>query len=218
MTVDMTAPAPLPDPADYGFTVVAESGLPAEHAALAERVRRLVDATAHSTADPAVLAEAAEEVDRISALLEGARRETGAMLHRRVDGRDEYTTLTNAVGAELNPAAPPLRLAGAAEGVRGEVVLGGAYQGPPGLVHGGWIAALLDQAMGHAAVVLGMPGLTANLSVDYRRPTPLGRPVEVTGRVTGTERRKVFVAGEVRVDGELTAEGTAVMVRILPLR
>ncbi|GAB3205854.1 PaaI family thioesterase [Marinactinospora thermotolerans] len=215
MTVHAEPVAELPDPADYGLTVVEAEALPAELIALVDQVRALADAVAHTEADPAELAEAGAAVAALTERLGATRRMTGAMLRQRhPDGRIEYNTLTNLVSGPVNPTAPPLELTEADGGLRGEVTLNGTYQGPPGLVHGGWIAAMLDQALGAAAGVAGMPGLTANLTVDYRKPTPLNAPLTVTSRVTGTERRKVFVSAEIRHNGEITAEGTAIMVQI----
>ncbi|WP_067973528.1 PaaI family thioesterase [Nocardiopsis trehalosi] len=215
MTVDAQPVAELPDPRDFGFTVVAQEDLPAELTALVDEVRSLVDAVAHTEASPAALARARAAVAEAAAALGTERRDIGAMIRQTgPDGRVEYGTVTNVVSGPTNPAAPPLVLEPVDGELRGTVVLSGVYQGPPGLVHGGWIAALLDQALGGASSAAGLPGLTANLKVDYRRPTPLGVPLEVTARVTGTERRKVFVAGEIRHNGEVTAEGTAIMVQL----
>ncbi|MFD0803057.1 PaaI family thioesterase [Streptomonospora algeriensis] len=216
MTVDAKPVAELPDPRDFGLAVVPEKEIPAELASLVEEVRSLVDAVAHTKAGAHELAAARDAVAAANACLQGDRHDVGTMVQQTwPDGRVEYGTLTNVVSGPTNAAAPPLRMEAAPEGgLRGEVVLNGTYQGPPGLVHGGWLAALLDQALGAAAGAEGMPGLTADLNVNYRNPSPLDTPLEVTARVTGTERRKVFVAGEVRHGGRVTAEGTALMVRM----
>ena len=52
--------------------------------------------------------------------------------------------------------------------------LGAAYEGPPGLVHGGVAALILDQVLGEAAGAGGKPGMTGTLTLRYRRGTPLG--------------------------------------------
>ncbi|GAA4905837.1 PaaI family thioesterase [Streptomonospora salina] len=216
MTVDAKPVAELPDPRDFGFSVVPEEEIPAELVSLVEEVRSLVDAVAHTKAGAEELTAAREAVAAASDRLKGERHGVGTMIQQSwPDGRVEYGTLTNIVAGPTNAAAPPLRMEAAPEGgLRGEAVLNGTYQGPPGLVHGGWVAALLDQALGSAASAAGMPGLTANLDVNYRNPTPLDAPLEITARVSGTERRKVFVSGEIRHDGQVTAEGTALMVRM----
>jgi hypothetical protein len=72
----------------------------------------------------------------------------------------------------------------------------------------------LDQAVGTASSLATSPGLTAKLEVNYRRPTPLFNPLEITAEVERTERRKVYVNGRIRVNGEVTAEAKAIMVRV----
>ncbi len=59
------------------------------------------------------------------------------------------------------------------QGAETRVRFGPEHQGSPGLVHGGLLATLLDETMG--SVVLDEPGprLTADMSVRYRRPTPI---------------------------------------------
>lgn len=216
MTVDAQPVAELPDPRDFGFAVVPREELPDELMALVEEVRTLNDAVTHTDVAPAVFAEARAAIAAVTAKLTNERRPTGAMVADRDSaGRLEYGTIANIVAGPTNPSAPPLELGRTEEGVRGEITLNGTYEGPPGLVHGGWIAAVLDQALGSAASAAGMPGLTAHLDVDYRNPAPLHNPLTVTARVTGTERRKVFVSAEIRHNGELTAEGTAIMVQLM---
>lgn len=216
MTVDAQPLTELPDPRDFGLAVVDREDLPAALLALVAEVRALSDAVAHTEVDPAEFTEARAAIAALTERLNTVRRPTGAMvLERDAEGRADYGTVTNVVSGPTNPSAPPLVLERTEDGVRAEVTLNGLYQGPPGLVHGGWIAAMLDQALGSAAAAAGMPGLTAHLDVDYRDPTPLHSPLTVTARVTGTERRKVFVSGEIRHNGTLTAEGTAIMVQLM---
>ena len=56
----------------------------------------------------------------------------------------------------------------------GRVTLGKPHEGPPGLVHGGVVATLLDHVLARAVRAAGRGGLTATLTVTYRRPVPLG--------------------------------------------
>ncbi|GAA3743276.1 PaaI family thioesterase [Salinactinospora qingdaonensis] len=215
MTVQTQPDAALPDPADFGFSVIAEDDLPPELLALAEQVRHLVEAVAHTDVEREELVAARGMVEALTERLNARRRDTTTVLKEESpQARAEYSTVINAVSGDTNPAAPPLSLERTDDGLRGEVTLSGAYQGPPGAAHGGWVAALLDQALGAAAGAAGMPGLTANLNVDFHEITPLNEPLSVEARVTGTERRKVFVSGEIRHNGQVTATGTAIMVRL----
>ncbi|MCK9873689.1 PaaI family thioesterase [Nocardiopsis dassonvillei] len=215
MTVNTQPVADRPDPRAFGLPVVEQAQIPAELRSLVARVHDLVDAVANTEVDTDTLAEAAATVEGITGRLNVARRQIGTMVQRDLQSGDvEYGTITNIVSGDTNPAAPPLLLERTPEGLRGEVTLNTVYQGPPGLVHGGWIAALLDQAVGSVSAVETTPGLTAKLEVNYRQPTPLFTPLEVTAEVDRVEGRKVFVSGRIRAHGEVTAEATALMVQV----
>jgi len=56
--------------------------------------------------------------------------------------------------------------------------------------------------------------LTASLHVDYLKPTPLGVPLEVRGRVKEIKGRKVVVAATLSANGEVTARGEIVAVQV----
>lgn len=70
------------------------------------------------------------------------------------------------------------------------------HEGPPGYLHGGIIATLLDEAMGKLNVPLGCIGMTRNMEVDYLRPAPLYTPLTVVGTHLRREGRKLFHQGE----------------------
>jgi uncharacterized protein (TIGR00369 family) len=85
---------------------------------------------------------------------------------------------------------------GLAEGfgsVRARCTLGPQYQGWRGIAHGGIVMALLDEAMAHAAGFAGHRGVTAAINVRFRRPVPLGEPIEVRGRVAWQRHRVLGV-------------------------
>ncbi len=72
-----------------------------------------------------------------------------------------------------NPLAPPIDVEADAEGnVTARVVFGSAYEGPPGCVHGGYVAAAFDEVLGYAETFSGAPGMTGTLNVVYRTPDP----------------------------------------------
>ena len=84
-------------------------------------------------------------------------------------------------------------LADASGGVRARCTLGPQYQGWRGIAHGGIVMALLDEAMAHAAGFAGHRGVTAAVNVRFRRPVPLGEPIEVRGRVAWQRHRVLGV-------------------------
>ena len=86
--------------------------------------------------------------------------------------------------------------------------------GPPGFVHGGAMAALLDEAMGVMAWFNQHPVVTANLHVDYDQPLPLGRDIVIDTWVEKAEERKVFTRGEIRVGDDVFARASALFIRL----
>ncbi len=101
-------------------------------------------------------------------------------------------------------------------GVSALFVPGAEHEGYAGVVHGGIVTALLDEAMAWAAYARGVWVVTARIDVRFRRPVEIGTPVRAVGRVVADRGRIVDAAGEVRreSDGGLLAEGTAVFARV----
>ena len=90
----------------------------------------------------------------------------------------------------------------------GRFRLGEEYQGGSGLLHGGIIAVLLDEAMGKAARFYGEPAVTAELRVEYKRPIPVNADIVVEGFVTRRDGRQLYHEGEIRnAAGDLLARG-----------
>ncbi|XP_015285282.1 PREDICTED: acyl-coenzyme A thioesterase THEM4-like [Gekko japonicus] len=94
--------------------------------------------------------------------------------------------------------------------------LGPYLEGPPGFVHGGSIATILDSVLGGCAMSLLGHVMTANLNINYKTPVPLGSVVLAESKLDKLEGRKVFVSGHVRsVDGEtLHAEATGLFIQL----
>jgi len=97
----------------------------------------------------------------------------------------------------------------------------------PGYVNGGVLASLIDcHGTGSAAAaayraerreVGDGPApryVTASLRVDYLRPTPLGVPLEVRGRIREMKGRKVIVDAELSASGEVTVRGEVIAVQM----
>ena len=113
-----------------------------------------------------------------------------------------------------NPLAPPITVV-AGDGVMHAVAtFGSAYEGPPGCVHGGYVAAAFDEVLGATQSLGGRPGMTGRLSVDYRSPTPLNTELHFEGRVDRVEGRKTFTVGTVHAGDRLCAEAQALFIAI----
>jgi uncharacterized protein (TIGR00369 family) len=111
-----------------------------------------------------------------------------------------------------NPIGLRLKFDWDGKEVKAKFTPGGYHQGWAGLVHGGIISCLLDEAMSYAALYSGVNGLTARMQVRFKRPQPIDEPLTVTGAVTRKTRRLVETKAELRLgDGTLVAESTATM-------
>jgi acyl-coenzyme A thioesterase PaaI-like protein len=194
--------------------------------ALAAAARRLVNEVRVSAAPAEVVAEATALMERAADLLapHGFR---GLLAQSSLDGEDMSRDLSGlpeeifpyspAIGP-LNPVAPPavFRATGEAPAARveGTVTFPPVMVGAPGLAHGGMVALLLDELLGITNVVNGMGAMTGTLTVRYRVPTPAGRALTLSGEITGTERRKVFARGEIRLGDVVTAEADGIFVQV----
>jgi len=89
------------------------------------------------------------------------------------------------------------------------------YQGWDGIVHGGILSTLLDEAVAKLAYELGYDAVTAKLTVTFRRPAKVNQPLEVFGRLERVTSR--VIEGRSRIedsDGNLVAEGEARLIRV----
>lgn len=184
---------------------------------LAEAIRHLIDAVL--TVEDAT----EEQLGTASDMAEAAARHLGReerseTTPRGVRAREEsdhadYLSRSPLVG-EVSPLAPPVRW----EMVEGRVVGHGtyhaAYEGPPGYVHGGWVALTFDEILGMANAASGHPGMTGTLKVRYLKPTPLHRRVDLAGWTERVEGRRIVAKGTMTVDGEITAEAEGLFVTI----
>jgi acyl-coenzyme A thioesterase PaaI-like protein len=201
----------LPDPADIpqaAFDLVAAT-------------RELAAAVVMTDVDTEVRAQAVAELTEITTRLLAAQRSDAMFLSRHADGRVE--SLTQAGSGRLNPQAPPIEwihrpkepppgTPPAPVEVHARCVFGPQHSGSPGRVYGGVLACALDEVLGIAALVSGATGMTVSLTTSLKGATPYGVPVDLHARFTGQEGRKSYTAGEVVVDGKVTAEATAIFV------
>jgi acyl-coenzyme A thioesterase PaaI-like protein len=87
-------------------------------------------------------------------------------------------------------------------------------QGPPGFVHGGASAAVMDEAMGLAVFHSGYKVVTANLSIEYRKPIPLGIPVKIQAVMSGKTERRIIAHGEILLpDGSVAVSAKGIYAK-----
>ncbi|MCH8544254.1 MAG: PaaI family thioesterase [Alcanivorax sp.] len=107
------------------------------------------------------------------------------------------------------PLSPPLDVWLDGDVVRGRATLGASWQGPPGRVHGGVIALMMDILMAKTQDLVEGIGMTGTLNLRYQAGTPLKQQIDMEARITRLDGRKLVAEGRFMVDGQttVTAEG-----------
>jgi acyl-coenzyme A thioesterase PaaI-like protein len=95
-----------------------------------------------------------------------------------------------------------------------EVTFSVHHQGGPGIAHGGIVGAALDEACGLLATWHRFPAVTARISIRYRRPAPINRPLQVTATVDADRGRRIEISAELRDGGELLAEADGAFLHV----
>lgn len=197
---------------------------PDEHAsALADELRGAIQALSAHEIGPEALAEAGRLARELRRCLEGPRRPR--WYEGEVDGADLDPDSRRAyleqspIRGRLNPVAPPLALETVERedgrpAVRGRARLGLAYEGPPHGVHGGWVAALFDEALGAVQGLAGAPGVTGVLKVRYRHVTPLDADLQLDAWVASQRSRRLVARATCRSGDTVTAEAEGLFVKV----
>jgi len=91
------------------------------------------------------------------------------------------------------------------------------HEGPPGYIHGGIIATLLDEAMSKLNRPLNLLAMTRHIEIDYLRPAPLCTPLTLTSHHVRREGRKLFHAAQLaNANGKILAQAKGFFLVIDP--
>jgi acyl-coenzyme A thioesterase PaaI-like protein len=200
---------------------------------LAAAARGVIDHLVSTAATIEELGEAADALEDIAALL--AAMPTGqdyegyaeaANAGALVEGGDEgapgidaeaYAFFDHSPFIGLaNPMSPPMYFTYDRTRVSGTVNFGAAYEGPPGCVHGGYVAAAFDELLGATQSLSGTQGMTARLTVNYRSPTPLRTDLTLDGVLARRDGRKIYCEGQLWAGDRLCAEAEGLFISFDP--
>jgi uncharacterized protein (TIGR00369 family) len=88
------------------------------------------------------------------------------------------------------------------------------FQGWDGIVHGGIISTLLDEAMAKLVYELGFQAVTASLEIKFKKPAPILEPLLVYGEITEVGKRLIKARSTVaKEDGTILAEGKSTLIK-----
>ncbi|MCG5211682.1 PaaI family thioesterase [Streptosporangium sp. KLBMP 9127] len=196
---------------DLAPTEDAEGRL-AALAVLAQQTRDLADAVALTDVAEDELTAITADLATLTERLSAARRQTPQPFEVAPDGTLRH--LGNAVVGTCNPHALPLTVELDTDGgVRSELTFRPLHEGPPGSVHGGVSAMILDHLLGQGAAAAGSAGMTGTLTLRYLRPAPYNHPLVGTARMSRTEGRKTWVDGRIALqDGTPLVEATGLFI------
>ena len=190
---------------------------PAPLVGLAESIRQLVETMLRV---PQLSPEAALEVEATRTALEALERTLAS--HARDDatprmGPEPDTQrpyfVSGVIMGPHHPLRPELRIAHEDGLTHGTVRFGVTFEGPPGCVHGGFVAHFFDQILGQHNLYSRIPAMTGTLSVRFKQGTPILRELAFDVRHERRGARKVITSGRLAADGVVfsVAVGTFVV-------
>lgn len=189
-----------PEPSDRGGP---------DYGRFIEAVRTLQDHARAADAPDQVVSEAADLVEKVTALLAPYEAdEWHSPSGRRMDLPNRGNI--NAIRTDLHVTADG-RVGGSARFSR-------YHLGRNGAVHGGFLGLLFDSLFGFTAAKLTQSRYqrTAHLGIDYRKIVPVGKQLQVDAGLDRVDGRKIFVSGRLLDDGVVLTEGDALFVRLKP--
>jgi acyl-coenzyme A thioesterase PaaI-like protein len=178
---------------------------------LAQSVRRLIDVTIRTEVDAQTLSVVKGKIDWAAEQLSESLMPGSFGVQQTSEGQS--TALGNVVIGARNPVAPPLVVHHEPDGsVHTDFVRGAAYEGPPGHVHGGVCALILDHVLGATAHKPGRPAVTGTLTLRYLRGTPLGQALRAQAHVDRVEGAKTFTVGHIADADGITVQAEGVFI------
>jgi acyl-coenzyme A thioesterase PaaI-like protein len=217
-----TVPAAMP-PAEVAQRWFASSGELSPRRAhlrrLADAGRLVIERMANTDVADELIERAAELLEEAAAQLDGpgrARRYEGFAESANAGGDPSPHFDHSPIFGMASPLAPATNVEIGADGrsVILRVRYGTAYEGPPGSVHGGVVAAMFDEVLGMTQSLSGQPGMTATLRVRYRRPTPLHRELRFEGTLDRVDGRKIFTTARCLDGDDVTAEAEGLFIHV----
>jgi len=192
---------------------------PAQQAArdVADALRRLARELETTSASIEDLDGLAKTIDRLTdSLQEGDRRSSVDGDSPEVVYQAHRLRERSPFIGRANPVALPLIVEFVDGGIDAIANFGTLYEGPPGCLHGGYIAGIFDEVLGAAQTLAGQAGMTGRLTIHYRSPTPLNTDLHLRARLESVSGRKILCKGTLHAGDRLCAEAEGLFIAVDP--
>jgi hypothetical protein len=117
-----------------------------------------------------------------------------------------YLDHSRSIGA-YNPCFPEYDIEVTGDRARGTVSFPVAYEGPPGVVHGGFLALFVDCAVQHHNCDLGLTGKTTSLNLSYERPSPIQKTLDFEIE-RSVDKRRIISQAHLSLGGSILCRAT----------
>lgn len=181
---------------------------------LVTAVRELMVVASISDVDAPTMQQATQLVNLTSEMLAERVRTTGRREHldrgaiARLRGGEPWEVFTH------NPMGIPLRISVSGAEATATVMTTALFEGPPGILHGGFVAAMLDALLSTLVQAQEIRAVTVKLDVRFLRAVEIGTELHLRGTVNAVGGRKVRAAGWIHSDHDLIAEAEALFITI----
>lgn len=190
----------------------------------AVEARRLAHALVAADADDATFARVTSLLTEVNAILHAVPHRPRPVFDPvRLERARENPDLSGidamadrAVAGPANPTSVDLDSRIVPGGAEAAVSFGPAFEGAPGRVHGGIVAAVFDDLLGAAMAGTQSIGFTGRLTVHYRAPVPIETEIAFRLETGVREGRKLHVHGDARLDDRVLATADALMILVDP--
>lgn len=185
---------------------------------IADALREIVAGLVRLKAAPGELEAMAGDLERIASSLRGREHHDHIALFQKLKAGEatrndcEHLFDFEAFIGEAAAVAPPMRVWVEGGVVRATATVPDVYQGPPGRVHGGIIALMMDILLARVQEITRTLGVTGTLNIRYLAGTPLDTELQMEAGVVRWEGKKIFVEGKIYVNGQQTVQAEGIWI------
>jgi acyl-coenzyme A thioesterase PaaI-like protein len=135
-------------------------------------------------------------------------RQNKSMNHLRDNQRCYVCGKKNAIGLSVD-----FKIDRETRAIEAKFIPSGNHEGYEGIVHGGILSSLLDEAMAKLAYSLGIPAVTAEITVKFKAPAAPGEELLVSGRLTDEGKRLILAGATITRGPVVIAEAKGKLLR-----